>query len=295
MGHGTRVHEPSLRIPLLLLVPGEQGRADGRLFQPVDVPATILGALGIAIPDDWVGRDMLAATELGRRFVVALGTLSDGQAAVIDAAGEKVVRPGPDAAPLAFDLTRDPAEENGAPPAAPARAVASARIAAYEQLAARGWERRRRGAGEPLSFDGRALAARWAPGPCVTTQLTAAGDLRVEPRGGGICAHGADPFERRLGRAFAAEALAGGFDLRLTIDLDGGAADPARTPPRVLVKQWGSDQTIALPLEPHANGFQSVTGSLPPPGASGDTMLAVVGVDPPAPYVLRELAIEPRP
>lgn len=293
VGHGMRVHEQSLRIPLLLLVPGVPGRTDTRLFQPVDVPATILSALGIAIPEPWVGRDMLDGAAPGRRFVVALGTMSDGQAALIDAGGEKVVRPGSGAAPVLYDLDRDPHEEHGTPLEGDAGRAAAARITTYEQLASRAWdERRRSSASEALTFDGHALATRWAAGPCVTTRLTPAGDLRVEPASAGACASGGDPFERRLGRAFDAATLAAGADLRLTIALDARALDPAR-PPRALVKQWGSDQTITLPLEPHAGGFQSVTASLPPPGANGDTMLAVVGVDPPGSYELRALEIAP--
>lgn len=293
VGHGMRVYEQSLRIPVLLFVPGVPGRTDERLFQPVDVPATILAALGIAVPDAWVGRDMLDAAETGRSFVVVLGTLSDGRAATVDAAGEKITRSGASAQPEHYDLAHDPAEERPARASPDRAATAAARIDTYERLAALGWRARRTDGEEPTAFDGRGIDARWAPGPCVATRLTDAGDLRVEPATAGFCRHVADPFERRIARAFDASRLAAGFDVRVTLALDPGAT-PGTDGPRVLVKQWGSDVATAVALDPTANGFQTVTASLLGKRAEGETMVAVVGVDPAAPYVLRAVTIEPR-
>ena len=228
--------------------------------------------------------------------MVALSTLSDGQAAVVDAAGEKLVRAGPAGDVTRFDLAHDPDEEHGTPATDDVRRAGEARIATYEQLASSGWDSHHLDdAAGALAFDGRALAARWAPGPCVTTRLTADGDLRVEPAGGGFCAATSDPFERRLGRAFADQALAAGFALRLTLGLDAHALDTAH-PPRVLAKVWGHDETFVLPLDPRADGLQTVTLALPGPPEDRrghEAMVAVVGVDPPAPYVLHQITIVP--
>jgi hypothetical protein len=293
-GHGSHVHEPSLRIPLLLFAPGEEGRTDARLFQPVDVSATILAALGIAIPEAWVGRDMLDEGAPGREFVVALSALSDGRAAVVDRSGGKLVRPGAGAALVGFDLARDPDEEAGEAPGPVARRSGEARIASYERLAAVGWERRRREDAGPSSFDGRAIAARWSPGPCVATRVTEAGDLRVEPLETARCAASSDPFERRLLRAFDGRELAAGSTVRVTLAVDEGAGAVPREP-RLLAKLWGRGETFSVALDPHAAGFQAVTFALPatPPDASPDTAIALVGVDPPLPYVVRSIAVEP--
>jgi len=293
VGHGTHVHEQSLRIPVLLFVPGVPGRVDDRLFQPVDLPVTILSALGIAVPDAWVGRDMLDGGEPGRGFVVALGTLSDGRAAMVDAAGTKVTRASAGADLVQYDLARDPGEERPAPASPDLAATAAARIGTYERFAALGWQTRRSDGGEPLAFDGRGLDARWAPGPCVATRLTEAGDLRVEPAATAVCAASPDPFERRIARAFDASRLGAGFDVRVTLALEPGGDGSGRSP-HLLVKQWGSDALTSVALEPATSGFQTVTASLPGTDRTGETMLAVVGVDPPAPYVLRGVAVEPR-
>lgn len=75
-GHGLQVYEPSLRIPVLLFIPGGEGGAhDSRLFQPVDISSTIIEYLGLSVPWNWVGRNMLEATDPGREFIVAFNLL----------------------------------------------------------------------------------------------------------------------------------------------------------------------------------------------------------------------------
>jgi hypothetical protein len=294
-GHGQHVYEPSLRVPLLLFVPGARGRRDPRLFQLVDLPAAILAALDLPVPDAWVGRDLLDAGAPEREFVVALSTLSDGQAAVVRADGRKLVRPGGGEAALVFDLTDDPGERRGTAPDASARLAADGAIAAYERLAASAWESRRRtGEDGPWTFGGAELEARWASARCATTTLTDEGDLRVEPVQTDACTSLTDPFKRQLLRAFDTHAVASGFTLSLTLAF----AEPhlGATPPRALAKVWGHEEAFAAPLEPAAAGFQTVTLRLPGPPAEttpADTMVAFVGVDPPADYVVRSVRVEP--
>jgi hypothetical protein len=261
----------------------------------VDVPFTIASHLGLAVPDAWVGRDMLDEGHSGRSFVVALSVLSDGQAAIVDASGAKLVRSPGDASWAVFDLARDPTEDRGRTPDAPLKAEAEARVATYERVAGQAWERsRRRHLAVPQAADGAEIAALWAPGPCVLTRLAPDGNLRVEPTHGHRCGEASDPFERRLVRAVDAAALAGGFELRVTLDVDAGAPSVDREL-RTLVKLWGSENVFSAPLT-REEGFQTVRLSLPAPPAAndgGDTVLAVVPADPSVAYTLHALEIAP--
>jgi arylsulfatase A-like enzyme len=60
--HGYGVYEPSVHVPLVLIHPGLAGlaRRDRAVRQQIDVPPTLLGLLGVPLPAEWQGRDLLA-------------------------------------------------------------------------------------------------------------------------------------------------------------------------------------------------------------------------------------------
>lgn len=68
LGHGWDLYGEVLRIPLLLRLPGQrQGRRVARPVQQADLAPTLLAALGLAVPPEMPGRDLLllAAEEAG--------------------------------------------------------------------------------------------------------------------------------------------------------------------------------------------------------------------------------------
>lgn len=61
LGHGNDLYQETLRIPLIIRVPGrEPGRISGTAL-PMDVAPTVLAALGVPKPDAMAGVDLLAA------------------------------------------------------------------------------------------------------------------------------------------------------------------------------------------------------------------------------------------
>lgn len=71
--HGVRFkqwpYEEAAGIPLIMRCPavlGERGRVDGRLIGAIDFAPTLLGLLGVAVPEAMQGRD-LSGSHLGRR------------------------------------------------------------------------------------------------------------------------------------------------------------------------------------------------------------------------------------
>jgi len=78
--HGQRVHsfgvyEENVRVPFILLHPSLAGEpaSRGEVCQQVDLPATLLGSLGVDRPDSWQGRDLLAAGAAPRAYFFSTG------------------------------------------------------------------------------------------------------------------------------------------------------------------------------------------------------------------------------
>ncbi len=67
VGHGDNVYAETTWVPLIVRPPGgiEGGRRVSTPVSLVDVPATVVKAMGLAVPDSWTGRDLSAVFEGG--------------------------------------------------------------------------------------------------------------------------------------------------------------------------------------------------------------------------------------
>ncbi len=64
--HGYRLYEESVRVPLVLAVPGRAAqRVDRVVAHHVDLAPTVLETLGLPVPEEWRGRNLLRAMEDG--------------------------------------------------------------------------------------------------------------------------------------------------------------------------------------------------------------------------------------
>ena len=70
VGHGGRLFEEVLRIPLMIRLPGaERGRREETPARLLDVFPTLLGAVGITPPERLEGRDLLARSDPPARII----------------------------------------------------------------------------------------------------------------------------------------------------------------------------------------------------------------------------------
>jgi arylsulfatase A-like enzyme len=130
VGHGHRLYEELLRIPLALRVPGRAPARSDRPAQLVDVLPTLLRQLQLEVPADLQGRDLFGPAGEGAdrllwaelRGVRSLAALRRGASKTILERGE------PDRVEH-FDLARDPGETE---PLAP-DAEALARLLAFQE------------------------------------------------------------------------------------------------------------------------------------------------------------------
>ena len=73
--HSFGVYQENVRVPLVILPPGEQtglARESG-VVQQVDIPATLLGLLGVPQPDAWQGRDVATHGTRPRAYFFSTG------------------------------------------------------------------------------------------------------------------------------------------------------------------------------------------------------------------------------
>jgi arylsulfatase A-like enzyme len=302
-GHGQHVYEQSVRIPMLVFAPGRSGSRDNqRLFQPVDVPSTILSALGLPIPRPWVGRDMLDRSEPGRDFVVFLSTLSDGIMGLLEKSGEKYVRNKPDESLLRFDIASDPLERTPLPVDKETELAVEKKMNTYLGLAMQGWESKR--SDETLvaqSFRGDEIARKWGNHGCIEVLSDASKKVSlVTPVISQECQASEDPFTRSIFKTFAPlpadEAVRLEFKLMITQteELQGKQ-------PHALVKIWGMEQPLRLDLQPAGDSWQTVKAVLPKPkvtidpstGQKGkDLFIGIVPVDLPVHFALGEVTVD---
>jgi arylsulfatase A-like enzyme len=95
-GHGSRLTQEVLHVPLIVRVPGGVPRIDHRPAQLIDIPPTVLGALGLPAHPAFQGEDLDAARGRGHRMV---GRMEGGSSALADTLGRHRVR---------FALTQTP-------------------------------------------------------------------------------------------------------------------------------------------------------------------------------------------
>lgn len=107
--HGFGLYEPNIHVPCVLLGPGlkDRPRRDKTVRQQIDLPATLLSALGIEPPAAWQGQDMLADFPERRAYFCSMSNqvtlgLRDGRYKYhyyVDTNAEEL-----------FDLEHDPKE-----------------------------------------------------------------------------------------------------------------------------------------------------------------------------------------
>ena len=109
-GHGRRLYEEDLRIPLLFVDdPAVPYRHLSTAVQ-TDVAPTILDRLALPVPDSWTGRSLLSANA-GPAFSTHYGCMGGNNAAVFQDGGRawKFIRGRADGDEL-YDLSGDPTE-----------------------------------------------------------------------------------------------------------------------------------------------------------------------------------------
>ena len=303
IGHGQHVYEPSLHSPLLVFFPNRQGGGrDQRLFQPVDVPATILSALHIPIPPSWVGRDIFDPSEPGRSFVVCRSMLANGAVAIIDKSGGKYVR-NRQGQPLVFyDLSTDPTEQQPFPVPDPTANVIEKRIATYTVLSTHTWDSHRvQATVAEHEFPGSATA-QWTKGYCITvTPNHSDGTASISPTNSPECKISVGPGDKHMFRVFPQAPFMSGIRIELDLKIDTGETLQGK-PLRAWARTSAMEEPLAVEVRPLAGVWQTVTLELPGVDPASDPMrgqqptdvvIMVAPVDWPVGYTLRTVKIEP--
>ncbi|HUY34338.1 MAG TPA: sulfatase-like hydrolase/transferase [Pirellulales bacterium] len=131
--HSFSLYEQAVHVPLVLFYPGfrEPGTRERVVGQHVDIAPTLLDLLGFAPPDEWQGRDLLAADRRPRAYFCSAGNeivlgLRDGRYKYhFYVAGER---------DELFDLEADPGEERDLAAERPERCLAyRRRVAGFAQ------------------------------------------------------------------------------------------------------------------------------------------------------------------
>ncbi|MFN8545155.1 MAG: sulfatase [Candidatus Binatia bacterium] len=139
-GHGVNLYNDTLRVPLVLLTPGQADARDVRdTVSLVDVAPTLVALAGGPTEPSFEGRSLrdagtqrVAYAELART-VSSQGHVHD-RAVVV---GDRKLAIGPDGHEQAFDLANDPGEHDPSALAEPERAALRERLAAVRSLTAR--------------------------------------------------------------------------------------------------------------------------------------------------------------
>lgn len=116
VGHGSRLYEESIRVPLILRGPGVAPGRDDRQVAGVDVMPTVLARLGVTPPSGLPGHDLLAPATGARGIAFAetrFGRRPDGTSAALLAARTpewKLIRFASGDGTELYHLQSDPAE-----------------------------------------------------------------------------------------------------------------------------------------------------------------------------------------
>jgi lipoteichoic acid synthase len=127
--HGTSLHDEQVRIPMLVSAPAlANDVVANTLGSTIDLAPTITGLLGLPTPAEWQGQSLFAEKRKPRVYFTAL---SAGRMAGYREGNRKYILSSLEDQPFAYDLVKDPAEQN--PIALPPmeRRVVAARLGAF--------------------------------------------------------------------------------------------------------------------------------------------------------------------
>lgn len=140
-GHGHTMFEESLRVPLVVALPGASaGRVEATPVSLVDVLPTLVEVGGAPLPAGLAGRSLLPALRgeaLAERPVFAEIEWIEGASAVISGDEKYAESAGVESAPSLYELRRDPAEQHNLAATQPARSAELRRLLRTTLAAAR--------------------------------------------------------------------------------------------------------------------------------------------------------------
>lgn len=115
--HGRTLYEEVVRVPLIVRIPGRTraGRRVSRLVRQIDVLPTVLGALGLEVPEDLPGRPLLSEDGAADASAPAAALMETrlhprALAGIVLGRWKAVWREDRPGAVKLFDLARDPGE-----------------------------------------------------------------------------------------------------------------------------------------------------------------------------------------
>lgn len=302
-GHGFHVYEPSVRIPVLMFGPGMAGgRHDTRLFQPVDIPVTILEQLGLLVPREWVGRNMLDVAAPGRDFAILLNSVAGGAIGIVETAEKKYVRRAVDGPLLSYDLKDDPTEQVELPVSPALTTAVTHKFATYLSFVAHQWESRRVADAEsPRTWPGRTLH-QWFRGACVTVTPDQRTDTAsIQPVRSSECDQAEGPDKRVFFQPLRRAPFEEGVRIQLELRID-ALADLTGRPLRAWGKASIAEPLVHTPVQPVVGEWQTITLSLPKLAPTTDPkdlqesatiLFMMTPLDVPAQYTLRSVTVEP--
>jgi hypothetical protein len=302
-GHGFHVYEPSVRIPVLMFIPRVAGGVhDTRLFQPVDLPTTIIEQLGLSIPQSWVGRNMLDKAEPGRDFVIAVNSLANGAIGLVEATEKKYVRRILGGPILGYDLKVDPTEQGELQVSPAMTEVVTRKIETYLSFVAQQWESRRiHEAVHVYTWPGKMLN-QWGRGTCVTISPDEeTGSASVQPVRSPECDRAEGPEKRLFFRPFPRTSFKAGVRIQFELRID-ALADREERQLRAWAKASVADPLMSISVQSVVGKWQTLSLTLPQLAPvidpeemkeAANILFMMTPLDVPAQYTLRSVTVEP--
>ncbi|NOT56108.1 MAG: sulfatase-like hydrolase/transferase [Deltaproteobacteria bacterium] len=302
-GHGFHVYEPSMRIPVLAFIPGGAGgKHDTRLFQPVDIPVTILEHVGLQLPQSWVGRNMLDEGEPGRDFAMLLNSVTGDAIGVIETTEKKYVRRVLEGPILGYDLHVDPTEQAALPVSPALTETLTRKIETYLAFVARQWESHRAYDIGSLRTQPGATLNQWFRGKCVTIAPDEeTGSASIQAISSPECDQAEGPEPRVFFFPLRRAPFEEGVHIQLELRID-ELMDLRGQPPRAWGKASITEPLVQTPVRPVMGEWQTVSLTLPKlaPATDPETMkdsaeilFMMTPLDVPARYTLRSVTVEP--
>jgi arylsulfatase A-like enzyme len=302
-GHGFHVYEPSVRIPVLMFGPGvEGGRHDTRLFQPVDIPVTILEHVGLPLPQIWVGRNMLDEGEPGRDFAMLLNSVTGDAIGVIERAEKKYVRRVLEGPIRGYDLRSDPTEQVELSVSPALTETLTRRIETYLSFVARQWESHRAYDIGSLRMRPGATLNQWFRGKCITIAPDeATGSASIQAISSPECDQAEGPEQRVFFFPLQRAPFEKGVHIELELRID-EITDLRGQSPRAWGKASITEPLVHTPVRPVIGEWQTVSLTLPKLSPATDPkamkdfaeiLFMMTPLDVPARYTLRSVTVEP--